>query len=64
MIMTAELRIDKRSLWTIYVPQKNIGAGLEIGIVVSLEGVKIGGHLLPWSEIDKDRAALSVECDE
>ena len=45
--------------WTLYVPPDRIVPGLEIGVVIRPEGIEIGGEILPWSEIDADRAGFS-----
>lgn len=38
--------------WTLRVPDEHCKPGLEVRIIAAFEGLKVGGELIPWSELD------------
>lgn len=41
--------------WKLHVPDEHCAPGLEVGILATESGLKIGGELINWGEIEKAR---------
>ena len=52
-MITEEGRNSKdETHWKLHVPDEHCAPGLEVGIVATEQGLRIGGELLTWIDIE------------
>ena len=51
------IKIDSqdRDWWTLFVPDEHCFPGLEVGVQATREGLRIGGELISWEDLESAR---------
>lgn len=52
---------DNQQHWWLHVPDEHCLPGLEVEIVATDEGLKIGGELIEWSDLAKAKLAAQQD---
>lgn len=59
MIKQAGVNGYNETHWTLHVPDEHCQPGLEVGIICVEKGIRIGGDLIPWGQIDEARSRVA-----
>lgn len=51
----------EHQFWTLHVPRDDPQPGMEIGVVIDDKGIRIGGGLIPWADIDEARKGIEED---
>ena len=43
---------DNECFWRLFVPDEHCVSGLEVGIYATTKGIRIGGELISWDDIE------------
>jgi hypothetical protein len=52
MITKEGVNNNNETFWKLHVPDEQCQAGLEVAIVATEKGLRIGGELITWSDIE------------